>query len=85
MTNYDFTILDLSEAPSWQTDLNSRTLSKAQTNLFKNGKLRSDRRAAYARSTRWRMKCAVAEAKALESAQKANKLITEPQKELWNK
>ena len=49
-TNYDFITLDLSEAPYWRTDLNSGTLSKAHTNLFRNGKLRSDRRAACART-----------------------------------
>ena len=39
---------DLSEAPYWQKDFNSGILSKAHTNLFKNGKLRSDRWVAYA-------------------------------------
>ena len=48
--NNDFITLDPSEAPYCRTDLNSGTLSKAHTNLFRNGKLRSDRRAACART-----------------------------------
>ena len=58
-TNYDFITLDLSEAPYWQTDLNFGTLNKAPMNPFKNGKLRSDKWAAFALTTRRQTKCAV--------------------------
>ena len=94
--NYDFIILDLSEAPYWQRILNSGTLSKAHTiiqtdslcsyntltdemhdDTMRVGLLKSHLKSDGAPKN---MQDVVAQAKALESAQKANKLITDATK-----